>query len=92
MALTLQDIDRALQVLVRNGATKVILFGRAASSLQEARDLDLACSGIEGWDLYRVAAELEQELPVTVDLVPLTPGDRFSEYIVKKGRVLHGQT
>jgi hypothetical protein len=65
------------------------LFGSAAESLDTAADVDFACEGIDGWDLYRFGAKLEEELGKSVDVVVLRPGDRFSQYVVTRGRTLY---
>ena len=70
------------------GATRMILFGSAVDSPQEARDLDLACEGVPGWKLYELAACIEDRIQVPLDLVPLTPPTRFTEYIEARGRRL----
>ena len=70
------------------GATRLFIFGSALDSPDTARDLDLACDGIPGWKLYELAARLEQELNVPLDLVPLTPPTRFTQLIERRGRRL----
>ncbi|NIL98989.1 MAG: DNA polymerase III subunit beta [Planctomycetales bacterium] len=83
------DIERCATIAREFGATRLILFGSAAESPETARDLDLACEGITGWDLFRLGARLEQELTAPVDLIPLRPDDRFSRYVESKGRVIY---
>ena len=82
-------IDRCTAIARSFGATKLVLFGTAADSWDAANDVDLACEGIHGWDLYRFGAKLEEELGRSVDVVPLRRGDRFSQYVVQKGRTLY---
>lgn len=81
-------IDRIIALAISYGATRLILFGSAMGKPLEARDIDLACDGIPGWDLYKFAARLEEELGVSIDIVPLTPSNRFTHHIEKKGKVL----
>lgn len=50
------------------GATRLILFGSAATDPEKARDIDLACAGIPGWKLYEFAAHLEDELKMPLDI------------------------
>jgi predicted nucleotidyltransferase len=69
------NIDRIVSLAKRYGATRLILFGSAATGPSEARDIDLACDGIPGWKLFEFAARLENELEVSFDVVPLTPRD-----------------
>jgi len=83
------DIDRCTAIAREFGAKRLILFRSAVDSPDTARDLDLACEGVGGWDLFRLAARLEEELTTPVDLVPLRRGDRFSRYVESKGRVIY---
>jgi hypothetical protein len=82
------SIDRCAEIAREFGVTRLILFGTAAQSPDTARDVDFACAGLEGWDLYRFGAKLEEELGRSVDVVPLRAGDRFSQYILERGRTL----
>jgi predicted nucleotidyltransferase len=81
-------IDRIVSLAKRYGATKLILFGSAATGPSEARDVDLACDGIPGWKLFEFAARLENELEAPFDVVPLTPPSDFTRRIEKTGKVL----
>ena len=82
-------LDRCAVIAREFGATRLILFGSAAESPETARDLDLACEGVEGWDLFRLAAKLEDELKTRIDLVPLRRGDRFARHVQARGRVIY---
>lgn len=66
----------------------MILFGSAAEMPAEARGLDLACDGVQGWKIYELAAKLEEELETPLDIVPLSPPSRFTKHIETKGKVL----
>lgn len=70
------------------GATRLILFGSAVDMPKKARDIDIACDGIPGWKLYEFAARVEDELKVSLDIIPLSPSTRFTRLIEKKGKVL----
>jgi predicted nucleotidyltransferase len=87
--MTQTSIDRCTEIARAFGATKLILFGTAAESPESASDVDFACAGIQGWDLYRFGAKLEEALGRSVDVVPLRAGDRLSDYILEKGRTLY---
>jgi len=89
MAIEQEHFDKAVAVAREFGARKLILFGSAAESPPAARDLDLLCEGVEGWDLFRLGARLEEELPVPVDLVPYGPDDPFCHCVAARGRVLY---
>lgn len=88
MAFNQAQFDKIASLAKEYGATKLVLFGSAQESPDSARDIDLACDGIAGWKLYELAARLEDELNVPLDLVPLTPPTRFTLLIERNGRRL----
>ena len=88
MPIDQSKIERATALARTFGVTRLILFGSALENPQGARDLDLACAGVQGWRLYELGARLEEELGVPSDLVPLEPPTRFTRYIETKGRRL----
>ncbi|MBI4621586.1 MAG: DNA polymerase III subunit beta [Desulfobacterales bacterium] len=81
-------IEKIISVAKRYGATRLILFGSALEMPGQARDIDLACDGIEGWKLYEMAAKIEEELGASLDIVPLNPPTRFTRIIEAKGKTL----
>jgi len=81
-------IDRIIRLAKVYGATRLILFGSSVESPQTARDIDLACDGVPGWKLYELAAKIEDELNVPLDIVSLTPSTRFTQNIEKRGKIL----
>lgn len=83
-----KHIDRAIEIARSFGVKRLILFGSAAVDLDQARDLDLACDGVPGWALYTLGAKLEEELRVPLDLIPLSPPNRFTRKIEQQGKVL----
>jgi len=82
-------IERCVATARQFGVKRLILFGSALDAPETARDVDLACEGVNGWDIFRLGARLEEELGVNVDLVPLSPGDKFSQRILRLGRVIY---
>lgn len=88
MAIRQDQLERAIALAKTYGATRLILFGSAATTPDQARDLDLACDGVVGWKLYELGARLEEELRIPLDLVPLTPPTPFTRLIERRGRVL----
>jgi len=88
MAFNQDQFDKIASLAKAYGATKLVLFGSAQENPDSARDIDLACDGIAGWKLYELAARLEDELNVPLDLVPLTPPTRFTLMIERNGRRL----
>ena len=88
MKITQETLDKVVSIAKSYGATRLVLFGSAVESPENARDLDIACDGVEGWELFGLGARLEEELGVPMDVIPLTPPTRFTRYIESKGRVL----
>jgi len=88
MPIEQHHIQRAISLARAYGATRLILFGSAAVDLSQARDLDLACDGVTGWKLYELAARLEEELRIPLDLVALSPPSQFTRLIERGGKPL----
>ena len=88
MSFEPEQLDRAIALAKSFGATRLILFGSAANTPDEAGDLDLACDGVSGWKFYELGARLEEELKVSLDLISLSPPTRFTRLIERKGKVL----
>lgn len=88
MAVSEAQFERIKELARIYGATRLILFGSAVDNPDAARDIDLACDGVEGWKLFEFAARLEEELHSPLDVVPLSPPTRFTRLIEKRGRVL----
>ncbi|MEW5803104.1 MAG: nucleotidyltransferase domain-containing protein [bacterium] len=87
MGINRKQIEQC--IAKKYGASKLILFGSALDEPEKARDLDLACDGIDGWKIFEFGASLEEELHISVDVVPLSPPTRFTRYIEKKGEILY---
>lgn len=88
MAIRQEQLDRAIALAKAHGATRLILFGSAAVAPDRARDLDLACDGVSGWEFYELGARMEEELGISLDLIPLEPPTPFTRLIEWRGRVL----
>ena len=88
MGITKAQIDKAINLARDYGATRLLLFGSALEAPEYARDLDLACDGVIGWKFYELGARLEEELGVSLDLIPLSPPTRFTQMIESKSKVL----
>ena len=88
MPVTQQMIEKAVLLAREYGAKKLVLFGSALNDQGAARDLDLACDGIDGWKLFEFGGRLEDQLHIPVDVVPLDPPTRFSRYIELHGKIL----
>jgi predicted nucleotidyltransferase len=88
MAIQQEHLNRAIEIARSFGVRRLILFGSAATNPQQAHDLDLACDGVSGWKLYALGARLEEELQIPLDLIPLSPPNRFTRLIERQGKVL----
>jgi predicted nucleotidyltransferase len=88
MSIEPEQLNRAIALAKSYSATRLILFGSAASEPDEARDLDLACDGVACWKFYELGARLEEELEIPLDLISLNPPTRFTRLIERKGKVL----
>jgi len=88
MMITESVLGNAVETAKEYGATELILFGSALNPSEDARDIDLACRGVEGWKLFGLGAALEERLRMPVDLVPLDEPSRFGRWIEAHGRRL----
>ena len=61
MAIQQEQIDRAVKITEAFGATRLILFGSAATELEQAKDIDLAWDGVAGCKLFEPGARLVKE-------------------------------
>lgn len=85
MAVQTEHLAKAVSIAREFGATRLLVFGSAARDPNHARDLDLACDGVLGWQLYAMGARLEEELGIQLDLVALTPKSRLTQLIEQEG-------
>ncbi len=88
MTIQQEQLDRAIEIAETFGATRLILCGSAATDPEQAKDIDLACDGVAGWKIFELGARLEEELKMPLDLIPLSPPNRFTRIIERRGRVL----
>ncbi|MCA9945462.1 MAG: nucleotidyltransferase domain-containing protein [Anaerolineales bacterium] len=88
MGISQEKINRITEIAKSYGVTRLILFGSAATNPTQAKDIDLACDGVSDWDFYKLGAKLEEELDTPLDLVSLTPPNRFTRLIEKQGIIL----
>ncbi len=88
MKITEAMLGNAVETAKTFGANELILFGSGLDASQDARDIDLACRGVDGWKLYGLGAALEETLRMPVDLVPLDKPSRFGRWIEVRGRRL----
>ncbi|MCK4357555.1 MAG: nucleotidyltransferase domain-containing protein [Candidatus Cloacimonetes bacterium] len=79
-------LNKIIKLARQYGVTRLILFGSMLDDPSIAQDIDLACDGLTGWNFYKFGAKLEEELNLSVDLIPLTPTTLFTKYIESKGK------
>ncbi len=84
-----EQFDMLIELAKRYRVTKLIQFGSSLNSFEESEDIDLACDGINDKRFFRFGANLEQLFNKPVDLIPLKPESKFTDYINKNGRVLY---
>ncbi len=70
------------------GARRLILFGSALDTPEEANDIDLAAD-IPGLDLYLFAGTVENELRCIIYIVPLDIDSPFIEAVKRRGKVIY---
>lgn len=89
MGVTQDQINRIKALAQSYGAKRLILFGSAVEDPDTARDIDIACDGVLGWKLFELGAELEEQLRMHLDIIPLSPPSEFTRHIENKGKVLY---
>ena len=89
MFITQEKLNRCIDLVKKYGGKKLVIFGSALENPETANDLDLACDGVEGWEIFELGARLEELMAGPVDLIPLTPPTRFTKYIEKQGKVIY---
>jgi predicted nucleotidyltransferase len=88
MPINKTQIERIKTLAKAYGATRLILFGSAVDMPKKAKDIDIACDGVPGWKLYELGARIEDELNISLDIIPLNPPTNFTRLIEKKGKEL----
>ena len=90
MHVTPDHIAHIIQRAKDYGARRLILFGSALETPEDANDIDLAAD-IPGLEVFSFADDLERELHCTIDIVPLggdSDSHPFVEYVLRKGKKL----
>jgi hypothetical protein len=86
MRVTQEHLDHIVRRAQDFGATKVILFGSALSTPDDARDIDIA-TDVPLRDIDLFAGVVEHELHCLIDNIPLQHSEHpFVQYIVRKGK------
>ncbi len=89
MKITQKHIEKILVLAKVYGVVRLILFGSALKTPNETKDIDIACDGVSGWKLYTLGAQLEEELHIPLDIIPLSPPSRFTKMIETRGKVIY---
>jgi len=87
----LRDLQKAEDILTRNGATKIILYGSAArGEFKAGSDLDLCVDGLPGMKYYLAMGECLREIQSPVSLVSLPEVyGYFRQRILQEGKVIY---
>ena len=85
-----EDIKKATNILKKNGAKEVFIFGSIADGkFNENSDIDIAVKGLNEKNFYKVASILMFELKNEFDLIDLDDKDnRFSQMLLRVGGLL----
>jgi len=84
-------LTKAVEILRALGARRVVLFGSAARSLEEARDIDLAVEGIPLYRLLDADLAVHEALNYPSDLVSREETPGFYDLDTREGIVLYEQ-
>ncbi len=87
------DLLKAKNILTRNGATQIILYGSMArGDFSAESDIDLCVSGLAGLSYFRAVGECLKEIDSHVSIVPLeNTWGYFRQRILQEGKVLYAQ-
>jgi hypothetical protein len=88
MIVTQAHLDHIIRRAQDFGARRLILFGSALETPDNARDIDLAAD-IPGMELYAFAGMLENELHCIIDIVGLDYKTPFIELVEQRGKVIY---
>ena len=86
-----RDLLKAQEILMRNGATQIILYGSLARmDFQEQSDIDLCVDGLPGVSYFRAVGECLRDIDTPVSIIPLgnTTG-YLRQRILREGRVIY---
>ena len=82
-------LNKLIELAKEFQVTKLVQFGSSIDSIEKSNDIDLACDGLNDKKFFRFGARVEKLFNKPVDLLPLEPKDRLTEYILKNGRVIY---
>ena len=85
-----QDVKTIRETAQRYGLKRVLLFGSAADSRREPRDIDLAVEGLEPARFFQFHGDLLLALSLPVDVFDLSQSGRFAELVRQEGVPIYG--
>lgn len=88
MNITPNHIKKITEIARNFGAKKVILFGSALETPEDANDIDIAID-IQSWEIFDFAGRAEEEIGILIDVVPLYPSNRFTRSIERRGKIIY---
>ncbi len=88
----LSDADRTAIISVSRQyhATRVVLFGSALSSQDDAHDIDLGVEGVPDGQFFAFYGDLMCALSKPVDVVDLSERSLFTALVEREGVVVYG--
>ena len=87
-----EDLPKAVDILKKYGAKRILLFGSLCRSgrFHPGSDIDLAVEGIPSQHFIRAAADLMMSMDWQIDLKPLEElHNLFREMIINKGELIY---
>jgi len=82
-------VTKAAEELRQSGATKVYLFGSAATgTMREGSDVDMAVEGLPPAIFFSAMARACQVLGRSLDLVDLDESNPFTRFLKEEGKLI----
>ena len=92
MAVSQEQINTAVELAQKYGASKLLIFGSALTNPEDANDLNLGVAGIAGMKFFEYAGKLEYMTNLQVDIVDISLENQFVNHIKKVGKMLYDST
>ena len=84
------ELKKIVDISKEFGAKMVILFGSCLEDIAQARDIDIAISGVSDQDFFKYYGRISMAVEDEVDLVDLKDlPEHFYHRIVSRGKVLY---
>ncbi len=89
--LVRNSLNAAQHILMRNGATKIILYGSMARGTStEHSDIDLCVDGLQGISYFHAVGECLIDIDFPISVVPLNNiYGYFRERVLREGKVIY---